>query len=67
TIAPDLSEHLGLHNKGIFFAFFTIASLVIRFLTGKLSDKIGRIPMLIMSAFALIIAMGILAFANSVT
>jgi MFS family permease len=67
TIAPDLSEHLGLHNKGIFFAFFTIASLVIRLLTGKLSDKIGRIPMLFISSIALVIGMIVLAIAHSVT
>lgn len=66
TIAPDLSEHLGLHNKGIFFAFFTIASLIIRFAAAKISDRFGRVRVLIGSSFFLVIAMIILAIAQSV-
>ncbi|NMM48957.1 MFS transporter [Marinigracilibium pacificum] len=47
TLIPDLSEHLGLENKGIFFGIFMSASIVIRLIAGKLSDKYGRIPVLI--------------------
>ena len=67
TIAPDLSEHLGMHNKGMFFAFFTIASLVIRLVASKVSDRYGRVPVLLVSSFVLVISMVILAFAGSVT
>jgi MFS family permease len=67
TIAPDLSEHLGLHNKGIFFAFFTIASLLIRFVAGKISDKYGRVPVLLFSSLVLVLGLIILAYATSVT
>jgi len=67
TVAPDLSEHLGLHNKGLFFAFFTVASLLIRLLASKVSDRFGRVPVLLVSSFVLAIALCILAFANSVT
>jgi MFS family permease len=66
TIAPDLSEHLGLHNKGLFFAFFTIASLLIRVIASKVSDRFGRVPVLIVSSFVLVIALIVLAFSNSV-
>jgi MFS family permease len=66
TIAPDLSEHLGLHNKGLFFAFFTVASLLIRVLAAKVSDRFGRVPVLIVSSFVLVIALIVLAFSNSV-
>jgi MFS family permease len=66
TIAPDLSEHLGLHNKGLFFAFFTVASLLIRVLAPKVSDRYGRVPVLIVSSFVLVIALIVLAFSNSV-
>ncbi len=67
TVAPDLSEHLGLHNKGLFFAFFTIASLLIRVVAAKVSDRFGRVPVLIVSSFVLVIALIVLAFSNSVT
>ncbi len=67
TIAPDLSEHLGLHNKGLFFAFFTIASLLIRVVAAKVSDRYGRVPVLLVSSFVLVIALIVLAFSNSVT
>lgn len=66
TIAPDFSEHLGLHNKGTFFAFFTVASLFIRFVAGKISDQYGRVPVLIGSSAALVVAMAILSLAGSV-
>jgi MFS family permease len=66
TIAPDLSEHLGLHNKGLFFAFFTIASLLIRVVAAKVSDRYGRVPVLLVSSFVLVIALIVLAFSNSV-
>ena len=66
TLAPDLSEWLGLHNKGLFFAFYTLSSLIIRFLAGKSSDKYGRMPVLIVSALALAIAMVLLSLTRSV-
>lgn len=67
TIAPDFSEHLGLHNKGIFFAFFTVASLFIRFVAGKISDTYGRVPVLIGSTAVLVVAMIMLSLSQSVT
>ncbi|WP_370637493.1 MFS transporter [Flagellimonas sp. HMM57] len=42
TLIPDWSDHLGIKNKGTFFIVFTISSLTIRFLAGRLSDKKGR-------------------------
>lgn len=65
TLAPDMSEWLGLKNKGMFFAWYTVSSLVIRLLAGKSSDKYGRVPVLIVSSITLAMAMTILAFAHS--
>ncbi|HEU0124997.1 MAG TPA: MFS transporter, partial [Flavobacterium sp.] len=42
TLIPDWSEHLGAENKGIFFTAFTVASVMMRFGAGKVSDKHGR-------------------------
>lgn len=65
TLSPDLSENLGLHNKGIFFAIYTTTSLLVRIFAGKSSDKYGRIPVLIISSCTLVLAMTILSFAHS--
>ncbi len=43
TVIPDWSEHLGIYNKGLFFVIFTIASILVRFLAGKVSDQKGRV------------------------
>lgn len=43
TLIPDWSGYIGLANKGIFFMVFTISSLLIRFIAGKVSDKYGRL------------------------
>ncbi|AWK06798.1 MFS transporter [Flavobacterium crocinum] len=42
TLIPDWSEHLGAENKGIFFTAFTVASVMMRFGAGKVSDRHGR-------------------------
>ncbi|HSI78922.1 MAG TPA: MFS transporter [Lunatimonas sp.] len=65
TIIPDYSEHLGITNKGLFFAVFTVASLAIRVLAGKASDKYGRIPVLKVATLTMIVAMLTVAFADS--
>ncbi len=48
TLIPDWSEHLGAVNKGIFFTAFTVASVLVRFGAGKVSDRHGR-PKVIMA------------------
>lgn len=48
TLIPDWSEHLGATNKGIFFTAFTVASVMVRFGAGKVSDRHGR-PKVIMA------------------
>ncbi len=65
TLSPDLSESVGLHNKGFFYALFTIASLFIRLIAGKVSDKYGRVIVLIYSSFTMFLAMAILAFTST--
>jgi MFS family permease len=48
TLIPDWSEHLGATNKGLFFTAFTVASVMVRFGAGKVSDRHGR-PKVIMA------------------
>ncbi|MBD1396739.1 MFS transporter [Pontibacter sp. JH31] len=67
TIIPDFSEHLGIQNKGLFFTSFTLSSLAIRFLAGRASDKYGRIQVLKVSTFLLVVAMGLIGWSTTAT
>lgn len=67
TLSPDLSESVGMHNKGFFYACYTVASLLIRFAAGKASDRYGRVIILIWSSVVMVIAMTMLSFSHSVT
>ncbi|MBP0904076.1 MFS transporter [Mariniflexile gromovii] len=42
TLIPLFSLSLGIMNKSLFFIVFTLASLLVRFVAGKLSDKFSR-------------------------
>lgn len=57
TLVPDFSEHLGFENKGLFFTVFTLASLGVRFFSGKMSDRIGRVKTLKIGLFLLTVSM----------
>ncbi len=62
TLIPDWSDYLGLKNKGTFFMVFTIASLAIRFLSGKVSDKVGRRKVCIAGLLVLTISLVMMGF-----
>lgn len=65
TIIPDFSTYLGIKNKGLFFAVFTISSLGIRLIAGKTSDRYGRVVVLRAAIVCMMLAMGAIAFAES--
>ncbi|MBN7810478.1 MFS transporter [Algoriphagus sp. H41] len=67
TIIPDFSTHLGIQNKGLFFAVFTISSLGIRLIAGKTSDRYGRVVVLRVAVVCMMGAMVSVAFAESKT
>lgn len=60
TLIPDWSDHLGIVNKGTFFIAFTIASLFVRLIAGKISDVYGRKIVISIGLFFLIIALVLL-------
>ncbi|SEJ21156.1 Predicted arabinose efflux permease, MFS family [Dyadobacter koreensis] len=66
TLTPDFSEILGLGNKGMYFMVFTLFSILIRFVAGKLSDRKGRIPVTIAGCLVLILSMVITGYAETV-
>lgn len=63
---PDLSDHLGVSNRGTFFSIFTLSSASTRIFAGRISDQIGRVPVLKVSAWVIAASMLILAYANTV-
>ena len=65
TIIPDLSVHLGIKNKGLFFAVFTLSSLGIRLVAGRTSDRYGRVAVLKVASAMMVLAMCTLAFAEN--
>ncbi len=65
TIVPDLSKHLGLDNKGLFFTIFVIASLAVRLIAGKASDRFGRVKVLKVSALSIATAMLTIGFSEN--
>jgi MFS family permease len=66
TLVPDFSTHLGLNNKGLFFTCFTLSSLGVRFVAGRVSDKYGRVPVLKWATLVLAGSMVCIAWAGSV-
>ncbi|HEY0768871.1 MAG TPA: MFS transporter, partial [Sphingobacteriaceae bacterium] len=65
TVLPDFGDFLGIKNKGVIFTFLTVASLIIRLVGGKASDRYGRKPVLRVSSLMIAIAMLVIACADS--
>lgn len=66
TLIPDWSQHLGIVNKGLFFVVFTLTSLLIRFVAGRVSDKYGRIYVIHAGLVFLVISLFIISLANTI-
>ena len=64
TLSPDFSKYLGIENKGLFFTFYTGASMVSRIVGGKLSDRLGREKVLKVSTLIICGSMLFLGFAQ---
>ncbi len=67
TLIPDLGDHLGMRNKGMFFMTFTVSSLLIRFIAGKVSDQYGRVKVIKVALLLLVVAFILIGIAHSVT
>ncbi|MFD2933899.1 MFS transporter [Spirosoma flavum] len=65
TIISELSTPLGITNNGLFFTVYTVASLGVRLLFSRTSDRYGRIPVLFISTVVLAISMGMLIITDS--
>lgn len=66
TLIPDWSEHLGIANKGLFFLAYTLSSIAIRFVSGKVADRHGRIPVMIVGLFIISLSVLLLGLGDSI-
>ena len=66
VLSPDMSVFLDIENKGWFFIFYVITTILIRLTAGKVSDQIGRRQTLLIGVSILIISMFMVAFAKDV-
>ncbi len=64
VVTPDLSTFLGISNKGWFFGFYMISTILIRLFASSLSDKIGRRPTLVIGMSFMAISMTTIAFST---
>jgi len=64
TLLADFGYHVGIKNEGVLFTYLTLASLIVRLLGGKASDRWGRKPVLQVSSFLIVVAMIIVAIAD---
>lgn len=65
TVIPDFGQFVGIKNKGLLFTYLTMASLLVRLLAGKASDRYGRVPVLLVSTLGVVASMVIIGTASS--
>jgi MFS family permease len=65
TLIPDWTGHLGIANKGMFFVVFTLASLVVRFVAGRASDRYGRTRVITIGLGMLLLALVIIGYTDT--
>ncbi len=65
-IIPDMSKFLGLENKGLFFATHMISSLIVRYVAGRISDRIGRRKSMVYGILIFAISTFIMMYASNI-
>ncbi|WP_430403169.1 MFS transporter [Fluviicola sp.] len=67
VLSPDISDHLNIGNKGAFFIFYVMATILIRLVTGKVSDTYGRRQTLVAGMVILCVSMILIGMATTET
>ncbi len=65
TVVPDFCAYVGIRNEGLPFMFLTVASLSVRLIAGKASDRYGRRSVLLVSCALGAISMMALGFGSA--
>lgn len=66
VLTPDVSEYLHIENKGSFFFFYVLTTMFVRLFAGSISDKYGRVKVLLVGVFLLTISMFLMTQVESV-
>ena len=66
VITPDISVFLDIDNKGWFFGFYMISTIVIRLFGSGISDKIGRRKTLVFGLSFMVASMSLIALSTTV-
>ncbi len=66
VITPDISNFLGISNKGWFFGIYVISTILIRLFSSSLSDRIGRRKTLLIGNLFLITAMLLIGLSTTI-
>lgn len=67
TLLPDFGEHVGILRRELLFTYFMVATLLVRLVAGRASDKYGRVPVLVVSTVLIMISMMIVAVSETPT
>ena len=65
TICPDQSAYFGMENKGLFLTSYTLCSVLSRLISGRMSDRYGRVNVLIISLIMIALSLLYFNFINS--
>lgn len=66
VLTVEMSTFLHIENKGHFFLFYVISTILVRLFTGNLSDKIGRRQTLVIGITILIISMILTGYSTTI-
>lgn len=65
VMSPDMPEFLHIPNKGAFFIFYVVSTIIVRLVTGKVSDIIGRRQMLLIGMVLLTVSMVLIGMSTT--
>ncbi len=65
VLVPDLSGFLGIENKGVFFMYYVVFTIIMRLGFGKISDIRGRREVLLLAMIILLGSVIVLAMAEN--
>ena len=64
TIIPDQADYLGVTNRGLFYTYFTMTSILSRVVAGRASDRYGRLPVMMVAALAVSLSLVLIGYAT---
>ena len=65
TVIPDFGNWVGIKNKGLLFTYITVSSLFVRLVAGRVSDRVGRRPVLLVSTILMASALVVVGLAET--